>query len=87
MQEDESPKRAGGRRDYASNHFQCQYLGTVSDSNQYNSVTVINVLADISGTTSLNNITRSLTINGNDYTVNIGSRQFCLHRETDLYYR
>lgn len=40
------------------------------------SVTVINVLADISGTTSLNNITRSLTINGNDYTVNIGSRQF-----------
>lgn len=34
------------------------------------SVTVINVLADISGNTSLNGITRNLTINGNGNTIN-----------------
>lgn len=33
------------------------------------SVTEINVLANISGNTSLNNITRNLTINGNGYTI------------------
>lgn len=39
-----------------------------------NSVTVINVLADISGNTSLNDITRNLTINGNGFTINTQSR-------------
>ncbi|EPH87076.1 hypothetical protein D922_04400, partial [Enterococcus faecalis 06-MB-DW-09] len=34
------------------------------------SVTVINVMADISGNTSLNSINRNLTINGNGHTIN-----------------
>lgn len=42
------------------------------------SVTEINVLADISGNTSLNNITRNLTINGNGFTINSQARQYTM---------
>lgn len=44
-----------------------------------NSVTEINVLADISGNTSLNPIARSLTIHGNGHVVNIGSESFWIN--------
>ncbi|MBO1097615.1 WxL domain-containing protein [Enterococcus casseliflavus] len=40
------------------------------------SVTEINVLEDISGNTSLNSITRNLTINGNGYTIDTQSQVF-----------
>jgi len=40
------------------------------------SVTEINVLADISGNTSLNNINRNLTINGNGFTINSQSQSY-----------
>lgn len=40
------------------------------------SVTEINVLADISGNTSLNAITRNLTINGNGFTINSQNQQY-----------
>lgn len=42
------------------------------------SVTEINVLADISGSTTLNNINRNLTINGNGFTINTQNRRFVL---------
>lgn len=42
------------------------------------SVTEINVLADISGNTSLNAITRNLAINGNGYTINSQSQAYLM---------
>ncbi|MCC4044551.1 WxL domain-containing protein [Enterococcus gallinarum] len=42
------------------------------------SVTEINVLANISGNTSLNNITRNLTINGNGFTINSQTRGYSI---------
>ncbi|MFS1020602.1 WxL domain-containing protein [Enterococcus casseliflavus] len=42
------------------------------------SVTEINVLANISGNTSLNNITRNLTINGNGFTIDSQTRGYSI---------
>lgn len=42
------------------------------------SVTVINVTASISGNTSLDNIDRNLTINGNGYTINSQSQRYIM---------
>lgn len=51
-----------------------QYRTAINTS----SVTEINVLADVSGNTSLNNINRSLTINGNGFTIDSQTRGYTI---------
>jgi len=51
-----------------------QYAAAINNQ----SVTVINVTANISGNTTLNNITRNLTINGNGFTINSQNQSYIL---------
>ncbi|EYT94395.1 WxL domain-containing protein [Enterococcus mundtii] len=51
-----------------------QYAAAINNR----SVTVINVTANISGNTTLNNITRNLTINGNGFTINSQNQSYTL---------